>query len=116
LPAEARIIGLSRGPMAGEAFIAMARQAIIEHVPEAERSEAAVERFTGRLSYVVVEADEDGGWHDLTAALEPYREYVNVFYLATGPALFGPICERLGRFGLAHANARVVVEKPMLKP
>jgi glucose-6-phosphate 1-dehydrogenase len=115
LPAEARIIGVARGPMTGEAFIAMARHAIIEHVPEAERSEAAVERFTGRLSYVAVEADEDGGWHDLTAALEPYREYVNVFYLATGPALFGPICERLGRFGLAHANARVVVEKPIGK-
>ncbi len=38
-----------------------------------------------------------------------------MFYLATGPALFGLICERLGRFGLAHDNARVVVEKPIGK-
>ncbi len=36
-----------------------------------------------------------------------------VFYLATGPALFAPICERLGRFGLAGGQARLVVEKPL---
>jgi glucose-6-phosphate 1-dehydrogenase len=38
-----------------------------------------------------------------------------VFYLATAPELFGPICDRLGHVGLAGNGARVVVEKPIGK-
>jgi glucose-6-phosphate 1-dehydrogenase len=113
LPDAANIIGASRGKLTHDAFIALARQAIIDHVPADERNEADVARFIARLDYVAVEADDDHGWLDLTHALEAYHDRVNVFYLATGPALFGPICERLGRFGLAHGNARVVVEKPI---
>jgi glucose-6-phosphate 1-dehydrogenase len=115
LPDAAVIIGVSRGALSPEAYIATARQAIIDYVPAAERTEAQLERFLSRLSYVAAEADNDHGWDHLAAALLPYRDRVNVFYLATGPALFGLICERLGRFGLAHANARVVVEKPIGK-
>ncbi len=115
LPDAARIIGAARGKLTPEAFIALARESIIEHVPAEERREADLERFIARLDYHAVEADDDGGWAELAHALAPYRGCVNVFYLATGPALFGPICERLGRFGLAHGNARVVVEKPIGK-
>ncbi len=115
LPDAAAIIGASRARLSTEAYAAMARQAILDHVPESERTEAQLERFLARLSYVMAEADSDSGWEALTEALTPYRDWVNVFYLATGPALFGPICERLGRFGLAHGNARVVVEKPIGK-
>ncbi len=115
LPAEANIVGVSRGPLDLAGFVALARRAIEEHVPAAERGTADVERFLGRLGYVAAAGDEDGGWAALAEALQPYRARINVFYLATGPALFGPICERLGRFGLAHANARVVVEKPIGK-
>ncbi|GLR65943.1 glucose-6-phosphate 1-dehydrogenase [Acidocella aquatica] len=115
LPEAAKIIGAARGKLTADAFIALARESIIEHVPAEERSEADVERFIARLDYRAVEADDDGGWQELAQALASYRERVNVFYLATGPALFGPICERLGRFGMAHGNARVVVEKPIGK-
>ncbi len=113
LPGEAKIIGTARGNLTHDAFIALAREAIIDHVAAEDRAEADVERFIARLDYVPVEADDDHGWPELTKALEPFSGRVNVFYLATGPALFGPICERLGRFGLAHGNARVVVEKPL---
>jgi glucose-6-phosphate 1-dehydrogenase len=115
LPEAARILGVSRRPMTEAAFFALARAAIEEHVPEAERSAAQVEKFMARLSYVAAAADHDSGWAELGAALSPYRDWVNVIYLATDPALFGAICERLERFGLAHANARVVVEKPIGK-
>ncbi|NNM57850.1 glucose-6-phosphate dehydrogenase [Acidocella sp.] len=115
LPDSAKIIGAARGKLTTDGFINMARESIIEHVPAEERSEADVERFLARLDYRAVEADDDGGWQELAQALTPYHGRVNVFYLATGPALFGPICERLGRFGMAHANARVVVEKPIGK-
>ncbi len=113
LPEAATIIGVARGHLSGMDFIALARRAIEEHVPAAERTAAAVERFLARLRYVAADATDDAGWDELTALLETFKSRVNVFYLATGPALFGPICERLGRHGLAHCNARVVVEKPV---
>jgi glucose-6-phosphate 1-dehydrogenase len=115
LPPDAKILGVSRGPMTEAEFVAMARKAVLQHVPEAKEDAAGLERFIARFGYTSLEGDQDAGWPELAAAMEPYRSRINVFYLATGPALFGPICERLGRFGLAHENARVVVEKPIGK-
>jgi glucose-6-phosphate 1-dehydrogenase len=44
---------------------------------------------------------------------EPER--IRVIYLAVGPDLFGPICERLGSHGLVNRETRVVIEKPLGK-
>ena len=115
LPTEANIIGVSRGPLSEDAYIDLARHAILEYVPAKERTEAEVERFLSRIGYISADADSDGGWDALAAKLEPFQTRINVFYLATGPALFGPLCERLGRHDLAGENARVVVEKPIGK-
>ena len=115
LPGSAAILGVSRGAMAAEDYRAIARQAILDHVPAAEFTEADLERFLHRILYVRADADGDGGWDQLAAALGAYHEFIKVFYLATAPGLFGMICERLGRFGLAGENARVVVEKPIGK-
>jgi len=115
LPDAASIIGVSRGALTSGDFIAEARQAILDHVPKAEQNTGVLESFLRRVSYVQAEADTDAGWTDLHEALTSFQDRVIVFYLATGPALFGPICERLGRFGLAGENARVVVEKPIGK-
>jgi len=115
LPEHATILGVSRGPLTEAAYVDLARHAILEYVPAAERTEADVERFLARIQYVAADADSDGGWEGLAAKLQPFADRINVFYLATGPALFGPLCERLGRHGLAGENARVVVEKPIGK-
>ncbi|MDE8349869.1 MAG: glucose-6-phosphate dehydrogenase [Acidocella sp.] len=115
LPDDATILGVSRGPLTEAGYIAMARQAVLDYVPQAERSEADLERFVERLRYVSAQANDDIGWDHLAAVLKPFSSRVQVYYLATGPGLFVPICERLGRFGLAGANARVVVEKPIGK-
>jgi glucose-6-phosphate 1-dehydrogenase len=113
LPAGARVVGVSRGALTDAQFKDQAAAAITAHVDKAEVSAAALARFLERLSYVQAEADTDTGWPALSSALEGQAERVMVYYLATGPALFGPICERLGRYGLNGPNARVVVEKPI---
>jgi glucose-6-phosphate 1-dehydrogenase len=115
LPDEASIIGVSRGDLDTGVFVAQAAQAIRDHVSEHIVTEAALEKFLGRVSYVQADADTDAGWEDLARALAPHEGRVQVFYLATAPSLFGMICERLGRFGLAGEQARVVVEKPIGK-
>ena len=113
LPEAANIIGVARAALDHGEYAAQARQAIEEHVPEAESSSAALQKFLNRIDYVQADADNDAGWPALAEALARFPDRINVFYLATAPKLFGMICERLGRFGLAGENARVVVEKPV---
>ena len=76
-----------------------AKAAIEAHVPEADRPADAMARFLERLTYVTAEAAQETGWHDLEKALQD-SERIRVFYLAVGPDLFGPICDRLGAHNL----------------
>ncbi|HLF21363.1 MAG TPA: glucose-6-phosphate dehydrogenase [Aestuariivirga sp.] len=115
IPEGARIVGASRRPMSRAAFKAMAVAAIEAHVPEAQRPAETCKRFYARLDYVTVDAAQEAGWKDLEKALKGEPDRIRVFYLAVGPDLFGPICDRLGKNGLATPNSRVVVEKPLGK-
>jgi glucose-6-phosphate 1-dehydrogenase len=115
IPADARVIGASRRRLSRDAFREFARDAIEAHVTEADRPREAVERFLERVDYVPVNVTGDEGWDDLLAALSDQPDRIRVFYLATGPDLFGPICRQLGQHGLVTPNSRVVVEKPIGK-
>ncbi|WP_100962258.1 glucose-6-phosphate dehydrogenase [Bosea sp. FBZP-16] len=115
LPPEATIIGVARGAMTREEFVSLARAAIVEHVPASETAGPELDRFLTRLNYVTADAEGQDGWADLAAAISPYADRIQVYYLATAPHLFGPICERLGNFGLARNDSRVVIEKPIGK-
>ncbi len=113
VPQDARIIGVSRRPLSDDAFRDMARAALEAHVEPKDRDATALQRFLARLSYVPVDVQGEAGWSELVTSLGDSQR-IRVFYLATGPDLFGPICDSLGRCGLAD-NARVVVEKPIGK-
>jgi glucose-6-phosphate 1-dehydrogenase len=101
--------------MSSKAYRDLAREWLLKHVAAEDRKDGKVDRFLDRVSYVPVEGDGDEGWADLGAALSDHPERIRVFYLATGPDLFGPICANIGRHKLATPNARVVVEKPIGK-
>jgi glucose-6-phosphate 1-dehydrogenase len=115
LSAGTRIIGSSRRPMTDEEFRKFALTAIEQHVTEAERRPDVLERFMARLSYVAAEPGKDDGWPQLATKLDEFKERIRVFYLAVGPDLFGPICERVGQQKLVTPKSRVVVEKPVGK-
>ncbi len=115
LPPGSRIIGSSRRAMNNDEFKAFAFKAIESFVREQERKPDVIARFLKRLSYVAAEPGIDDGWPKLAGALTGEEARVRVFYLAVGPDLFGPICDRLGKHGLVSQNSRVVVEKPLGK-
>jgi glucose-6-phosphate 1-dehydrogenase len=115
VPGSARVIGVSRRPIGRDAFRAEAGEAIAAHVAAADRTDAVVAHFLERLDYIAADATEDAGWPELAARLDEVDDHIRVFYLATAPDLFGPICTRLGHAGLANHGARVVVEKPIGK-
>ena len=114
MPPEARVFGVARRKMTTEAFRESALEAIAAHVPAGDRDDDCAS-FTARLQYFAADADADAGWGDLAAALAVKPRAVRVFYLATAPELFGPICERIARHGLITPGSRVVVEKPIGK-
>lgn len=114
LPAEADIVGVSRRELSQDEFRAFALKALQDHIPPSGLEESVVARFLDRLSYVAADADKEDGWSALVGHMSSFADRIRVYYLATAPQLFGPICQKLGRFGLAE-GARVVIEKPIGK-
>ena len=112
IPADARIIGGARSTMSPDDFRALAAKAIEK---ESAAEPDARQRFLSRLAYVTTDAGADAGWSELAALLDRHPDRIRVFYLATAPELFGPVCGRLQANGLVTANARVVLEKPIGK-
>ena len=113
LPEAATILGAARRPMSRDQFVALARDAIVEHIPASQTGGPELDRFLARLLFVAIDAEGEDGWAELVGATAPFAGRVQVYYLATAPHLFGPICERLGRPGLSANEARVVIEKPI---
>jgi glucose-6-phosphate 1-dehydrogenase len=113
LPEGACIIGTSRRAMSNDEFRDFAAKAIESHTAGIDAT--LVTRFLHRLSYYAAEATKDDGWYDLEKELADRKDVVRVFYLAVGPDLFGPICNRLGQHNLVTEKSRVVVEKPLGK-
>jgi glucose-6-phosphate 1-dehydrogenase len=110
-----RIVGTSRRAMSDEEFKAFATTALISFVDEKLRTAEMMQRFLARLSYVQAEASLEEGWPKLENKLADFQDRIRIFYLAVGPDLFGPICERLGNHKLITPLTRVVIEKPVGK-
>ncbi len=115
IPPDARIIGASRRKLSPKQYRELAKGWLLDHVAAEDRKDGKVDRFLGRIGYVSVEGDGDVGWDDLASALSDQPDRIRLFYLATGPDLFGPICAGIGRHNLNTPNSRVVVEKPIGK-
>jgi glucose-6-phosphate 1-dehydrogenase len=113
LPAGTRVIGVSRSTHDDDAYRAIVREGLATHVGDLD--DDAVRRLLGRIHHLTLDAQHPDDWHLLHGMLKdrPAGEAVRVFYLAVAPALFGPICERLGELGVVDESTRVVLEKPI---
>ena len=72
-----------------------------------------VDGFLPLLQYRALDARKESGWDDIAALIHAGGERVRVFYLATAPDIFVPICERLRDCGLNGPSSRIVIEKPI---
>ena len=77
-----------------------------------ELDESTLHRFIARLSHVSIDIEHADGWTSLVERLDD-PDRVRVFYLAIGPALFGPVSDRLAEYGLVTPSSRLVLEKPI---
>src|SRR5438105_470942 len=117
LPADARIVGVSRSPMTDDKF----RDHLVGGATEAAGKawdEGKWKTFAGRLHYVAGDAAAAGG---LTGLRDWLREHEGdkggdrLYYLSVAPDLVPAIVDRLAEAGLAEQQAgfrRLVLEKP----
>ncbi len=108
MPADARIIGAARSDLDADGYRQLVRDAIDEFGGKTTCND--VDAFLANLDYVTVDARGDQGWEELAGKMRP--GVIHAHYFSVGPGLFGDIAERLNRFGIAHDDSRVVVEKP----
>ncbi len=114
IPENSRIIGAARGEMSTEAFRDIVQEARKKFAPDACADEKKCDAFLKLITYVQLDAQAPAKeWGDLGKALEGGGDKVRVFYLATAPALFVTIAQRLGEAKLATPNSRIVLEKPI---
>ena len=113
LPAEVRIVGLSRQAMDDAAYRTRIEEALARYVPKGDIDEAVKQRFLARVHYVQLDITQEAGWKTLGKLLNGGSERIRVFYLATAPDLFGAVAKHLGDYKLVTPTSRVVLEKPI---
>ena len=112
MPAESRVIGAARSHLSDDDFRSRAAAALEKHVAPGDQEPDLVKRFLAQLHYVSIDATSpDANWGPFRDILDDNR--IRVFYLATSPDLYGPVCEALAVNGLVTVNSRVVLEKPI---
>lgn len=112
LPKNYQLIGAATSELTDEAFIARVKESIQKSANAKMYDEAFFETFAKRIHYVKVKIDEAGGLDPIKKVLQPGEGGV-MFYLSTGPQLFGPICLALRDGGLVDKHSRIIIEKPI---
>jgi glucose-6-phosphate 1-dehydrogenase len=112
-PPEARVVGASRADLDDAGYRALALDALEQFVPADDLKPETVSAFQNCLGYLSIDAQSGDGWCELAERLGAPSERIRAFYLSVSPNLFGPISARLAEGGIATAESRVVVEKPL---
>ncbi|HTH58744.1 MAG TPA: glucose-6-phosphate dehydrogenase [Paraburkholderia sp.] len=111
LAGSGKIVGVSRHDEGRDGYLAWIETHVKPHVSKNGVDEVAWSSFLERIAYVGLDLSRAEDFTKLRDAIEPLPG-IRVFYLATGPSLFVPICRALAGVGL-NSNARIVLEKPL---
>jgi glucose-6-phosphate 1-dehydrogenase len=112
IQAESRIIGAARSHLSDDEYRERAAKALEKHLPPEDHDPKTMRRFLAQVHYVSIDATApDADWSRFNPVLDATR--VRVFYFATSPDLYGPVCQALGANGMVTERSRVVLEKPI---
>jgi len=110
LPSDVAVIGCARSAMDRGKFESQVKEAIRIRADHGF-SEETWSRFSKRLNYVSLDANDPASFAALRTAAEGIGELI--FYLSTSPAYYGAICRNVKAAGLVRGDSRVMVEKPI---
>ncbi|KVS39957.1 glucose-6-phosphate dehydrogenase [Burkholderia ubonensis] len=111
LAPEGRIVGVAHSTLDRGRYLEWVEEHVKQHIAPANFDATAWTGFTSRIDYVPLDASRREAFaalREVPGMLDSQR----IFYLATGPSLFVPVCEGLAAAGLTN-GARVVLEKPL---
>ncbi len=111
IPDDLRIAALARTQSSTEEFIQSLKAKVRLRVTDDYWSEEKWQGFTDRLSYMSINFTEKDEYKALNTWLDDSR--VSLFYFATPPSLFGPICDNLDETKCLGGKSRIVLEKPI---
>lgn len=112
LPPGFKLIGAATSQWSPEQFTAKLKDSIQHSANAKLYNDDAFEKFAARVQYVTVNTQAAGGLEPIRAALGAGSGGV-IYYLSTGPQVFGPTCLALRDAGLVDEHSRLVVEKPI---
>jgi glucose-6-phosphate 1-dehydrogenase len=106
-----RVAGVAREDIDSAEFIKQI-QVLLQEVSEADEWDEKVwARFSRRLSYIKIDFSQKKEFSSLNKWIVDNRTVI--YYLATPPSLFGPICKHLNDAGCVEKTSRIVLEKPI---
>jgi len=106
-----RIAGVAREELSSEQFIEDVKQRLQEALPEGDWCDSAWAHFSRRLTFLRIDFAQKNHYPALKGWLIEGR--TAIYYMATPPSLFGPICQHLHSAGCVDNKARIVLEKPI---
>ena len=117
LPRPFMLIGAATSPLSTPEFIARVKESIQISANKDLYDDAAFAAFAERVHYVPVDIKAAGGMARLGDLLMPPKAEPPaggvIFYLSTGPQLFGPTCLALRDLDVIDKTSRIVIEKPI---
>lgn len=108
---DLRIAAVARTQQSIEDFLPVLKGKMSSYMGNDAPTEEEWASFTQRFSYVSVNFSEPDQYGELRDWLDDER--VSLFYFATPPSLFAPICEHLSTTNCLAGDCRIVVEKPI---
>lgn len=113
IPADSRIFALGQRPLKRAEYVAQAGRALAANLAADDFDQGHWERFSTRLDYLGLNALDHSAWAPLRTALAGGEEKTRIAYLATPPALYGPVATGLQANNLMTPDTRIVLEKPV---
>lgn len=108
---DLRIAAVARTQQSIDEFSPTLRDKMSSYMGKDSPSDDEWTSFTSRFSYLSVNFSEPDQYGKLREWLDDDR--ISLFYFATPPSLFAPICEHLSNTNCLAGDCRIVVEKPI---
>ncbi len=112
LPKQFQLVGAATSALSNADFVAKVKEAIQKSANANIFDETVFAAFAKRIRYVAVDVQKPGGVLPIKDVLTPGEGGI-MYYLSTGPQLFGPICLALRDAGLVDSLSRITIEKPI---
>lgn len=111
LDKKVRIAGLARDDISTDAFAVQVQQFLKKIAGSSAFDKSCWQRFSSRLSYIRIDFAQPEQFLAIKQWLLTDR--TAIYYLATPPTLFGPICKNLSAAECIKSDSRIVLEKPI---